>query len=165
MPTVRIPLVGSPNQVDKYEVEAAQWMAKNTDETKIYCTDRLTSKVVGATSSATNVATILPWNRLCKDMFRDTTWKSRNGFYLHLRLFDYVIVETRLSRSVPADGYLFDAEKGNNYTKPLPKASLTKFEDVADLKPVWRNKYVIIYENIAVRWPLPNRLSPIVQPF
>jgi|GEM_PF-6313397 len=158
-------LVGSPNQVDKYEVEAAQWMAKNTDETKIYCTDRLTAKVVGATSSATNVATILPWNRLCKDMFRDTTWKSRNGFFLHLRMFDYVIVETRLSRNVPADGYLFDAEKGNNYTKPLPKESLAKFANVADLKQVWRNKYVIIYENTAVRWPLPNRLSPIVQPF
>ena len=158
-------LVGSPNQIDGYEKEAARWMATHTDQHNTYCTDRLMSRVIGATSSATNVATIIPWTYVCKDMFHDHTWKSRDGYFLHLRLFDYVIVETRLSRNAPADGYLFDAEKGQTYKKPLPKADLEKFAHAYALRQVWRNKYVIIYHNDAVRWPIPGIMSPIAQPF
>lgn len=158
-------LVGSPNQLDSYVVEAAQWMADNTDQNDIYCTDRLTSRIVGATSSATNVATIIPWTYTCKDMFHDFRWKSRDGFFLHLRMFDYIIVDMRLSQNAPADGYLFDNEKGHNYKKPLSHKCLTKFAGVAALSEVWRNDHIIIYHNDAVRWPIPNELTPILQPF
>lgn len=158
-------LVGSPNQLDSYTREAAQWMADNTDQNNIYCTDRLTSRLVGATSSATNVATIIPWTYTCKDMFHDKHWTSRDGFFLHLRMYDYIIVDLRLSRNAPADGYLFDNEKGHNYKKPLPHKCLTKFAGVAALSQAWRNKYIVIYHNDAVRWPIPNTLTPILQPF
>jgi hypothetical protein len=125
----------------------------------------LTSRLVGATSSATNVATIIPWTYVCKDMFHDKTWKSRDGYFLHMRLFDYIIVDTRLSRNAPADGYLFDNEKGMTYKKPLSHKCLTKFASVPALSEVWRNKYVVIYHNDAERWPIPDLLTPILQPF
>jgi hypothetical protein len=125
----------------------------------------LFSRVIGATSAASNVATIIPWTYVCKNMFHDATWMKRDSFYLHLHLFDYVVVDTRLSQTPPADGYLFDNEKGNLYSKPLPKEDLTKFKQSPFLQEVWHNKYVVIYYNTASRWPIPNILTPILQPF
>jgi hypothetical protein len=98
-------------------------------------------------------------------MFHDVQWKSRDGFFLHLRMYDYIIVDMRLSQNAPADGYLFDNEKGRTYTKPLSHKCLTKFAGVEALSEVWRNDHIVIYHNDAVRWPIPNELTPILQPF
>jgi hypothetical protein len=61
---------------------------------------------------------------------------------------DYVVVDRRLSRDLPAIGYYVESDEPQAYTRevPLPRARLEKFEDAAGLEPIYDNGPITIYE-------------------
>ena len=151
---------GGPGQADSYERAAAEWMSANIPEGTTYCTDRIFTRVVGAYSFLTPVSQISPSKSFCRDMFVGPVWTSTMTYEAQYHMYQYIVVDTRLSDNIPPDGNFFDVEKGTTYTKPLPKSALTKFANQRHLELVYSNGPIRIYRNT-----FPFRVaSPDLQP-
>jgi hypothetical protein len=66
---------------------------------------------------------------------------------------DYIVVDRRLTHETPAGGFYFEATepKANSYKKPLPAASLRKFNHVEGLSRIFDNGTIAIYDTSGLR--------------
>ena len=59
----------------------------------------------------------------------------------------YVLVDRRLSEMLPASGQYFPVDpNAGKYTRPLPLADLTKFNQVPGLARIYDSGNIVIYD-------------------
>lgn len=138
---------GGPGQADSYERAAAVWMGENLPPDATFCSDRIFGRVIASYTTMIPVSDITPSDSFCRDMFVGPEWTSTMTYEAEYHKYQYIAVDTRLSKNIPPDGYFFDVEKGTHYTKPLPKSALTKFSEQPHLELVYSNGPIRIYRN------------------
>lgn len=106
-----------------------------------------------------------PGNRFAADLGSYTVLGSygdqnpvRDVAYLYLspslnipriraQYLSYILVDRRLSQSLPASGQYFPVDPGaGRYTRPLPLAYLTKFAQVPDVNRIYDGGDIVIYD-------------------
>jgi hypothetical protein len=68
---------------------------------------------------------------------------------------DYVVVDRRLSHSLPIDGYYYDREepRAHQLTDPISGRSLRKFNEVNGIYRIYDNGPIVIYDTTRIRPP------------
>ncbi len=66
---------------------------------------------------------------------------------------DYIVVDSRLSDEAPVDGFYFYRGEPQSYTRdtPIAEESLNKFRKVEDLRKVYSNGVISIYDTSSMR--------------
>ena len=68
---------------------------------------------------------------------------------------DYVVVDRRLTHSLPVDGYYYDREepRAHERTNPVATRSLNKFNDVPGIDRIYDNGPIVIYDTTGISRP------------
>jgi hypothetical protein len=66
---------------------------------------------------------------------------------------DYIVVDRRLSTSLPVDGHYFDREepRANERVNPIAAASLAKFDKIPGISRIFDNGPIVIYDTVGIR--------------
>ncbi len=132
-------------------ISAAQWASVNLGPGHRVATDRVNSLLM-ATYGRQRVITSLDDNIDPSPLFTSLTFDDSDLSILRDTHIQYLVADLRLSTGLPRRGFYFsEIEPGAfNYTAPISKAALTKFDDLPNVNRVFDSGNIVIYDTGAL---------------
>lgn len=141
-------LVSAGNRsVDEQSVTAAQWSRTNLGPDNRIAADRINGVLMVVYGQQYQVTLSEDWIQIPEIFF--TSWIGpEEGFILWEGQVEYLVVDQRLSTSLPYLGFYFEqSETGAfQYTEPIDLAVLTKFDKMENVSRVYDNGNIRIYQ-------------------
>ncbi|HEX5546563.1 MAG TPA: hypothetical protein VFX24_04080 [Ktedonobacterales bacterium] len=132
-------------------VSAAQWASVNLGSGHRVATDRVNSLLM-ATYGRQRVITSLDDNIDPSPLFTSLTFDDTDLGILRDTHIQYLVADLRLSTGLPRRGFYFSEIEPDafNYTAPMSKAALTKFDDLPSVNRVFDSGDIVIYDTGAL---------------
>jgi hypothetical protein len=131
-------VAGEERSVGPLEIAAAQWAAAQLGPDNTFATDEGDFAVLGSYGDQ---------NPASDDYYLYTSPKltASDIQQAAAQQIRYIAVDLRLSQALPASGSYFPGTDPGNYTRPLPVADLTKFNNVPDVARIYDSGDIVIY--------------------
>ncbi|HEX5159261.1 MAG TPA: hypothetical protein VFW17_18780 [Ktedonobacterales bacterium] len=132
-------------------VSASQWASVNLGSGHRVATDRVNSLLM-ATYGRQRVITSLDDNIDPSPLFTSLTFDDTDLSILRQTQIQYLVADLRLSTELPRRGFYFsEIEPGAfNYTAPISKAALTKYDNLPNVNRVFDSGNIVIYDTGAL---------------
>jgi hypothetical protein len=129
----------------------AQWASANLGSGHRVATDRVNSLLM-ATYGRQRVITSLDDNIDPSPLFTSLTFDDTDLSILRDAQIQYLVADLRLSTALPRRGFYFsEIEPGAfNYTAPISKAALTKYDNLPNVNRVFDSGDIVIYDTGAL---------------
>ncbi|HEU4783248.1 MAG TPA: hypothetical protein VFS83_07910, partial [Ktedonobacterales bacterium] len=132
-------------------ISAGQWADVHLGPGHRVATDRVNSLLM-ATYGRQRVITSLDDNIDPSPLFTSLTFDDTDLSILRDTQIQYLVADMRLSTGLPRRGFYFSEIEPNafNYTAPMSKAALTKFDDLPNVNRVFDSGDIVIYDTGAL---------------
>ncbi len=133
-------VAGSERSVGPEEIAAARWALALLGPGNRFAADYGNTPPLGTYGDQ---------NPLLNDSFLYTSpvYSLSDAAQVHAQAIRYVLVDQRLSQSLPASGQYFPMDPNvGRYTHPLPLADLTKFDHVPGVARIYDSGNIVIYD-------------------
>ncbi|HKW22194.1 MAG TPA: hypothetical protein VJO13_12500, partial [Ktedonobacterales bacterium] len=132
-------------------ISTAQWASVNLGSGHRVATDRVNSLLM-ATYGRQRVITSLDDNIDLSPLFTSLTFDDTDLSILRDAQIQYLVADLRLSTALPRRGFYFsEIEPGAfNYTAPISKAALTKYDNLPNVNRVFDSGNIVIYDTGAL---------------
>ncbi len=132
-------------------ISAAQWASVSLGSGHRVATDRVNSMLM-ATYGRQRVITSLDDNLDPSPIFTSLTFDDTDLGILRDAHIEYLVVDLRLSTGLPRRGFYFSEIEPDafNYTAPISRAALTKFDDLSNVDRVFDSGNIVIYDTGAL---------------
>jgi hypothetical protein len=151
-PYARLPgpyLAGTDLQsVSRQGIEASRWMRKHLGAGHNVLTDRTTGQLALAYGGQNPVSASSVDEQSVARPFTDSTLTRPDVDVLRVKHVDYLIVDTRLSQSVPVRGWYFTSDElyEKPYIRPIAHSELTKFSHFRGINLIYDNGSIRVYD-------------------
>ena len=132
-------------------ISTAQWASVNLGSGHRVATDRVNSLLM-ATYGRQRVITSLDDNIDLSPLITSLTFDDTDLSILRDAQIQYLVADLRLSTALPRRGFYFsEIEPGAfNYTAPISKAALTKYDNLPNVNRVFDSGNIVIYDTGAL---------------
>jgi hypothetical protein len=132
-------------------ISSAQWASIYLDPGHRVATDRVNSLLM-ATYGRQRVITSLDDNIDPSPLFTSLTFDDTDLSILRDTHISYLVADLRMSTGLPRRGFYFSEIEpyAFNYTAPISRAALTKFDDLPNVNRVFDSGNIVIYDTGAL---------------
>jgi hypothetical protein len=133
-------VAGAERSVGPEQVAAADWALEALGPGNRFATDEGDLPVVGSYGDQATVGDDA-------DLYISPTFTLAAAYLVQAQSIKYVLVDQRLSEMLPASGQYFPVDpNASKYTRPLPLADLTKFDDVPGVARIYDSGDIVVYD-------------------
>jgi hypothetical protein len=143
---------GEARAITPQGIAAAQFAARRLPRGSRVLVDRPNSTLISSFGHLDNVSGSIEGIPVSR-VFTSPRFDEVDQRVISNDAIDYVVVDRRLTHEIPAGGFYFESTepKANTYEKPLPVASLRKFNHVEGLSRIFDNGAIAIYDTSGLR--------------
>jgi hypothetical protein len=132
-------VAGAERSVGPEEIAAASWALTALGPGNRFAVDYGNSPVMGSYGDQNPVLDV-------GFLYTSPVYTPTDAAQAKALAIDYVLVDLRLSQSLPAAGQYFPIDPNSGrYTHPLPPSNLTKFSHVAAIARIYDDGNIVIY--------------------
>ena len=128
-------------------IQAAQWAATNLHDGGLVATDRINQILMG-TYGNQQMATSITDKIDLSSVFLSLQLGPKEMALLRQTHVHYLVVDLRLSQSLPLLGFYYEQTEENafHYTMPVPITALSKFHHLPNIGRIFDSGDIIIYD-------------------
>jgi hypothetical protein len=155
-PYARLPagylVAAGSRSIEPEGVEAARWAGRHLPDHSRMLADSTNELLMAAFGDQNVISGQVDGRRIGAVLTARRLRDSRREIVAGEKL-RYVVVDLRLSEALPRTGRYFSSgdPTPNQYTEPIPRQALTKFDDQPDMDAVFRSGNITIYDTSRVR--------------
>lgn len=141
-------LVGADaRSIEPEGIQAAKWAYAYLGANNYITTDR-TNRVLMSTYGDQRIVTYLEDGIDVTPVFFSSTFTSADVALLREAKVRYIVVDLRLSTSLPSLGFYFEAGEPSSFerTTPIARSALLKFDAVPQIKRIFDSGNIVIYD-------------------
>src|ERR1035437_6619621 len=131
---------------DQRTIALGLWMAKELGGSNNFAADHRESLIVNAISGDQYISKPA-------GLFESETYTPADGSLVRMNKVKYIIADYRMTQELPADGaYFLNDPLSGYYSKPLPLATLNKFDHIAGISRVFDDGAIVVYGLVGSRY-------------
>jgi hypothetical protein len=138
---------GDARSIDPQSIQAATWAQAHLGPNNRVATDR-TNRLVMGTYGNQRIITAPDDKIYISPVFYAQQFEPWQVSILQSAQVQYLVVDQRLSTSLPLQNYYFDEgePESENLTTPISKQALTKFNTVPQINRIFDSGDIVIYD-------------------
>jgi hypothetical protein len=133
-------VAGTERSVGPEEIAAARWALAALGPGNRFATDSGSYPVLGSYGDQNPVRSVAY-------LYTSAVFTRSDAQRIRAQSLRYVLVDQRLSQSLPASGQYFPVDPdAGRYTRPLPSGGLTKFNRISGVSRIYDAGNIVIYD-------------------
>ena len=147
-------VAGESRSISQQGRAAAAFAALHLEPDSRFIADRPNANLLGSFGGLERVVGTVNGRRVVR-VFFSPRYDGIDQAIVSDNKIDYIVVDRRLSRGTPVNGFYFEGSEpqANTYEEPISDGALTKFKNVKGMSRIFDNGAIAIYDASGTRSP------------